>query len=74
MPITFSAHGGVTLDTFRIGLDYLINKVKKSAFVASNWAAANKKSYWLQCIAIALWSGVLAQLKSMLAHGPLTEH
>lgn len=69
MPITFSAHRGVTLDTFHFSLDDLINKVKKSAFVASNRVAANKKEYWLQCITIALWSGILAQLKSMLAHG-----
>ena len=74
MPITFSAQGGVTLDTFRFSLDDLINKAEKSAFVASNWAAANKKSYWLQCIAIVLWSGVLVQLNSMLAHRPLTKH
>ena len=72
VPIVFSAHGGVTPDTFHFGLDYLINKVKKASFVSPNWAAPNKKTYWLQRIAIALWSGVSAQLKPLLVHGPLT--
>ena len=30
VPIVFSAHGGVTPDTFHINLDDLINKVKKA--------------------------------------------
>lgn len=73
VPIVLSAHGGVTPDTFRCGFDYILKKINKSSFVSPNWAAPNKKSYWLQRIAIALWSGVAAQIKPVLRHEALTE-
>ena len=72
VPIVFSAHRSVSPVTFHFGLDDLINKVKKASFESPNWAAPNKKSYWLQRTAIALWSGVSASLKPLLVHGPLT--
>ena len=73
VPIVLSAHGGVTPDTFTCAFDYIIKKINKSSFVSPNWAAPNKKSYWLQRIAVALWSGVAAQLKPVLVHEALTE-
>lgn len=73
VPIVLSAHGGVTPDTFRCGFDYIIKKINKASFVSPNWAAPNKKSYWLQRIAVALWSGVAAQIKPVLVHEALTE-
>ena len=71
VPIVLSAVGGVLEESYTEGLHFLIKKIKKSQFISPNWAAPNRTSYWMQRIAIALWSGNVTQVSSFLQKKPL---
>ena len=51
IPIVMSAFGGILEESYREGIETLINKIKKEHFVPLNWAASTKEAYWQQRIA-----------------------
>jgi len=70
-PIVLSAFGGVHQNSFENGINYLISKIKRSSFIPPNWAAPTPQIYWLQRIAISLWSGNVRKVKPFLKQEPL---
>ena len=75
-PVVFSAYGGTTILNIKMVLDPIIRRITKRRFCSPNWAAPDKRSYWYQRIAVALWNGVTSCVEPHLKLGPaqLYEH
>jgi len=68
-PIVLSAFGGILDESYSSGIKFFLHKIKRNNFVPPNWAATDVKTYWLQRIAITLWSGNVRQVGHFLAKG-----
>jgi len=73
-PIVLSAFGGILQSSYSMGIQPIISRIRKTQFHAPNWAAPDRKSYWLQRMAIALWTGNVAKVKPFLNTGRLVQH
>ena len=65
-PIVLSAFGGIFDESYSSGIKFLTKKIRKSSFEPPNWGAPSSKAYWLQRIAIALWTGNACQMTHFL--------
>ena len=70
-PIVLGAFGGILDDSYSDGIKFLINKMKSKYFNSPNWAAPDKKTYWLQRLIITLWAGNVKQMSKWLEKKPL---
>ena len=72
MPSVFSVFGGTTRRNMLLVVDPIIRRISKKYFVAPNWAAPDKRTYWLQRLIVAIWNGVTTNIKRFQALGPTT--
>ena len=70
-PIVLSAFGGILDDSYDSGIKFLIRKMNNKHFNSPNWAAPDKKTYWLQRLIITLWAGNVKQMSNSLMKKPL---
>jgi len=70
-PIVLSAFGGIFEESYNDAILFMIRKIPSKEFEPPNWAAPDKKTYWLQRIAIALWKGNARQMGSFIKKQPV---
>ena len=70
-PIVLSAFGGIADDSYTNGIKFLLDRMKNKYFSSPNWAAPDKRTYWLQRIAIALWLGNAKQMGRFILKKPI---
>ena len=70
-PIVLSSFGGILEESYSEVIEPIINKIKGDYFVPPNWAANDRKTYWLQRIAIALWKGNVRKMARFIKNDPI---